>query len=356
MLKRIIPVTLTIAIILALAYMLGPKATVINLYGEYPNVPVDLVELENYISQKEDTVQGLKLGNEAKIIWADSFNKSKTPYSIVYIHGFGASEMEGSPVNRLLAEHFGANLYLARLPEHGIKRADAMRHMTAEKLMEGAREAYMIGKSLGDSVIVVGTSMGGALTLNLASEKPDMKAVVLYSPAVGVNGDMLDQFFEPWRKYYAENFMFEDGMRNTPREGEKAKYWSEEYHVNSFESLAVLIKSSMNDTTFAKISQPLFLAYYYKNDKEQDFIVSVPKMLDMFEKLGTPEKYKLKEAFPETSDHVIASSITSKDWQGVLQSTIYFLENIAKVKPKNMGNSLNTESPNSPESTINIGS
>lgn len=332
MLKRILPITMAIAIIFALAYMLGPKASVVNLYNEYPQVPIDLVELESFISQKEDTVRGLKADNEAKIIWADSINKRKTPYSIVYIHGFGASEMEGSPVNRLLAEHFGANLYLARLPEHGIKRDNAMQYMTAQKLMDGAREAYMIGKSLGDSVIVIGTSMGGALTLNLASERPDMKALVLYSPAVGVNGDMLDQFFEPWRKYYAQNFMFEKGMRITPREGEKAKYWSEEYHVNSFESLAVLIKSSMNDSTFLKIKQPLYLAYYYKNEKEQDFVVSVPKMLEMFEAVGTPESIKQKEAFPETGDHVIASSITSKDWEGVLNRTIDFLENVAHVK------------------------
>ncbi|MCH7415514.1 alpha/beta hydrolase [Belliella sp. R4-6] len=338
MLKRILPTIMAIAIVLAVFYMLGPKASVQNLAGKYPEIPTTLVDLENYVIQKEDTVKGLKPGNEAKIIWADPLNKEKTPYSIVYIHGFGASEMEGNPVNRMLAEHFGANLYLARLPEHGIKREDAMKHMSAQKLMDSAREAYMIGKSLGDSVIVVGTSMGGALTLNLASERPDIKAVVLYSPAVGVYGGLLDQFFEPWRKYVAENFKFEKGMNTMTREGDKAKYWSEEYHVNSYESLAVLLKSTMNDTTFAKIKQPLFLGYYYKNEKEQDFVVSVPRMQEMFDQLGTSESLKTKEAFPETGDHVIASSITSKDWEAVLQSTIDFLENIAKVKLEKIEN------------------
>lgn len=332
MLKKILPAIMAIAIILAFTWILGPKATVQNLSGEYPSVPSDFSALENYIAQKEDTVKGLKPGNEAKIIWADSVNKSKTPYSIVYIHGFGASEMEGSPVNRLLAEHFGSNLYLARLPEHGIDRSDAMKYMSAEKLMQGAREAYMIGKSLGDSVIVVGTSMGGALSINLASERPDMKALVLYSPAVGVNSDMLDQFFQPWRKFIFQNFMLDNGMRMNPREGEKAKYWSEQYHVNSYESLAVLIKSTMNDSTFTKIKQPLFLGYFYKSDKEQDFVVSVPKMLEMYDKVNTPTQYKDKNPFPESGDHVIASAITSKDWEGVLKSTIDFLETVANVK------------------------
>jgi esterase/lipase len=332
MLKKIIPAVMAIAIILAFTWILGPKATVQNLSGEYPSVPSDFSALENYIAAKEDTVKGLKPGNEAKIIWADSVNKSKTTYSIVYIHGFGASEMEGSPVNRHLAAYFGSNLYLARLPEHGIDRSDAMKYLSAEKLMQSAREAYMIGKSLGDSVIVIGTSMGGALSINLASERPDMKALVLYSPAVGVHGDVLDQFFQPWRKFIFEKFLLEKGTRITPREGEKAKYWSEQYHVNGYESLAVLIKSTMNDSIFTKIKQPLFLGYFYKSDQEQDFVVSIPKMLEMYEKVNTPSQYKNKNPFPESGDHVIASAITSKDWEGVLTSTIKFLEQITMIK------------------------
>lgn len=335
MLKKILPAIMAIAIVLAFTYILGPKTKVQNLAGDYPTVPLDLLALENYVAQKEDTVQGLKPGNEAKIIWADSVNKNKTPYSIIYIHGFGASEMEGSPVNRLLADHFGSNLYLARLPEHGIDRSDAMKHMTATKLMQSAREAYMIGKSLGDSVIVVGTSMGGVLSINLASERPDMKALMLYSPAVGINGDMLDQFFQPWRKFIFQNFILDNGTQITPREAEKAKYWSEQYHINGYESLAVLIKSTMNDSTFTKIKQPLFLGYFYKNDQEQDFVVSVPKMLDMYEKVNTDSERKDKNPFPDTGDHVIASDITSKDWDGVLRSSIIFLENVAKIDKKN---------------------
>jgi pimeloyl-ACP methyl ester carboxylesterase len=332
MLKKILVFLLSAAVILAFVYMLGPKEKTQSLTGEYPEVPTRVGDLEAYIQAKEDTVKGLKPGNEAKIIWADSIQKRKTPYSIVYIHGFGASEMEGSPVNRELGKYFGANLYLVRLPEHGISRPDAFKHLSAQKLADDVREAYMIGKSLGDSVIVVGTSMGGALSIMLASERPDMKALILYSPAIREGGDALEQFFKPWSKYLAENYLYKNGVRITPREGEKAKFWSEEYHVNSFTSLAVLLRSKMTEDTFKAIKQPLFLGYYYKNDKEQDFVVSVPKMLEMFELVSTPESLKKKIAFPGSGDHVIASDITSKDWQGVLDETIDFLENIAKVK------------------------
>jgi len=332
--KNILKVLLAISIVFAIVYILGPKSKIQTLAGDYPEVPIDLDELEDYVQMQEDTVKGLKAGNEAKIIWADSLSKSKTTYSVVYIHGFGASEKEGDPVHREIAAHFGANLYLVRLPEHGIQRDNAFKYLSAQALVDEAREAFMIGKSLGDSVILVGTSMGGALSLIVASERADIKALVLYSPAIEAGNNALDQFFNPWAKYIAENFSFKDGVRRTSREGDKAKYWSEYYHVNGFESLAVLLKSKMNAETFQKIEMPLYMAYYYKNDQEQDFVVSVPKMKEMFQQINTPEHLKEAQAFPETGDHVIASSITSKDWKGVLEGTIKFLENKAKVKPK----------------------
>ncbi|WP_373497463.1 alpha/beta hydrolase [Aquiflexum sp.] len=330
--KTILKVIMAIAIILAVVFMLGPRAKVENLVGEYPEVPTRLNELTEFINFKTDTVIGLKPDNEAKIIWADSLNKSKTPFSVIYIHGFGASEKEGHPVHKQIASHFGANLYLVRLPEHGISRTDGFKHLDAQRLVDEVREAYMVGTSLGDSVIVIGTSMGGALSLVLASERPDMKALVLYSPAIREYGDGLDIFFKPWLSYLAEKFQYENGVIINNREGEKAKYWSREYHLNGYRSLGVLLRSKMNNETFDKIKIPLFLAYYYKSEEEQDFVVSVPKMLEMFDQVSTPDKLKVKKAFPETGDHVIASTITSQDWQSVAIETIRFLENVAGVR------------------------
>lgn len=326
MLKKILIFLMAFSIVIAVVYMLGPKSEITRLEGAYPEVPTNLDSLEAFIFAKSDTVKGLKPENEAQIIWSDSLNKQKTPLSIIYIHGFGASHMEGNPVHRELAAYFGANLYLVRLPEHGIKREDAMKHLTAQRLVDEVREAYMVGKSLGDSVIVIGTSMGGALTLLLASEQPDIKAILLYSPAIREYGDALEQFFQPWTKTIAENYTFPNGVRKTPREGDKAKFWTEEYHINAFTSLAVLLRSTMTPQTFQKINQPLFLGYYYKSDQEQDFVVSVPQMLNMFDAVSTPEALKQKTAFPEAGDHVIASSITSKDWEGVLEASTRFLE------------------------------
>lgn len=331
MLKKIFLFVFALAMILAITYMLGPKSNTQELIVHYPEVPTRMSELEQYLHTREDSVKGLKPGNEAYIQWADSLDKHKTTYSIVYIHGFGAGPMEGDPVHRFLGEHFGANVFVTRLPEHGIRRVNGMEYLNAQMLADAAGEAYQIGKSLGDSVIVVGTSMGGALTLLLASQQPEIAAVVLYSPAIRDNGERLAALFEPWSKFFMEKTMTEDGVIDMKRTGEKAEYWSEVQHLNAYESLAVLLYSEMNAKTFAKIHQPLFLGYYYKDDKEQDPVVSVSKMLEMYGQVSTPETLKREKAFPKSGDHVIASSITSNDWQGVLFSTIDFLENVVKV-------------------------
>jgi hypothetical protein len=125
--------------------------------------------------------------------------------------------------------------------------------------------------------------------------------------------------------------LLDNGVMIQQREGEKKAYWSEEYHANGYESLAIVMYGEMNKETFSQVKQPVFMGYYYKNEKEKDLVVSVAKMQEMFSQLGTPTAMKKEMPFPKTGDHVIASSISSKDWQTVLFSSIEFLEKVVGV-------------------------
>jgi hypothetical protein len=120
-------------------------------------------------------------------------------------------------------------------------------------------------------------------------------------------------------------------MRNKPDNEIHANYWSMNYRLEALVALQNLLTNTMKPEVFAKIKCPAFLAYYYKNEVEQDKTVSVPAMLKMFDELGTPETLKQKEAFPQAGAHVIASYIRSKDWQGVEIETEKFLSDIVKL-------------------------
>jgi hypothetical protein len=70
------------------------------------------------------------------------------------------------------------------------------------------------------------------------------------------------------------------------------------------------------------------MGYYFKNEEEQDMVVSVPAMLSMFDGLATPDDNKRKVAFPEAGDHVIGSPLTSGSVDKVRAATVAFFEQV----------------------------
>ena len=321
-----------IILLLFVVYMVGPKPAKPNFESTIATMPSSLTELEKQINESEKLVKGIKPDNEARIVWADTSKKEKTKIAFLYLHGFSASQAEGDPVHRDLAKKFNANLYLARLAEHGIDVGDStMINLTADNYEASAEKALEIAKKLGDEVVVIGTSAGGALTLFLASRHPEIKAIVLYSPCVKVYDATAEILDNHWGLQIARKFTGGSMMRNKPESSEHAQYWQLNYRIEGAVALQNLISHTMEAENFAKIKCPVFLAYYYKNEAEQDKVVSVPAMLEMFDKLGTTAELKRKVAFPNAGDHVIASYIRTKDWQNVENETAKFLAEIVKL-------------------------
>ena len=73
------------------------------------------------------------------------------------------------------------------------------------------------------------------------------------------------------------------------------------------------------------------MLYYYKDEKHQDSVVSVPAMLRMYGELGTPANQKIKEAMPDVGDHVMGSYIKSKDLLEVQQAVEQFMQKKLKL-------------------------
>src|SRR5689334_12605338 len=121
------------------AYFAGPSPATPKYKKEMPRVPAAAPLLEAYIHANE-SAHKLKPDNEARIIWANDSTKNKTDYALVYLHGFSASQAEGSPVHKNIAAEFGCNLYLSRLAAHGIDTTEPMMTLTAEDNWESAKQ------------------------------------------------------------------------------------------------------------------------------------------------------------------------------------------------------------------------
>jgi pimeloyl-ACP methyl ester carboxylesterase len=169
MIKNTLKILLGIFGLLFIVYFSGPKVGDPNLDQNLPDVPQDLVELNAWIDSHEATIADLKPRNQSRIEFYDSIPQ-KTKYAVIYFHGFSASSEEGAPFHQNIAKHFKANLYLPRLFGHGIAGATPLEDFTTDAYLASALEALAVAKTLGEQVIVLGTSNGGTLSLILGND------------------------------------------------------------------------------------------------------------------------------------------------------------------------------------------
>lgn len=310
-----------------ITYVLGPKPEPPKLEVPMFKLSGDLPTLDKQIQEGEAVEKGIRPDCQARIVWADSLKKEKTKIAFVYIHGFSATQEEGNPIHRNIAKKYSSNLYLARLAGHGVNLGDStMAKVTADDFVLSAEKALAVGKTLGDEVVIMCTSFGGALTTYLASKHPEIKAIVMYSPCIKIyddNAEILDNHWGLELGKAVSGSYVRDFPATNPQH---AKYWCQHYHLNGVVSLQNFLTNAMNPETFAKIKCPTFMGYYYKNEEEHDKVVSVPAMLKMFDELGSPTKQKV--AFPNAGNHVLASPILSKDVANIQRETEKFLERV----------------------------
>ncbi len=331
--SKIFKVLFVLIVLLAATYFLGPKVSVPELDTSLPNVTKDLAVLEEEINLKESQNEKIKPDNEARIIWFDSIAK-KTTYSIVYLHGWSASQEEGNPIHLETAKRYGCNLYLPRLAGHGLYEDEPMLNLTADQVINSAKEAIMVGKQLGDKVIIMSTSTGGTLALHLAGGDKDIASLLLYSPNIEIFDGNAKLLAKPWGLELARIVKNSDYHEFDVDIEMKNKYWTTKYRLEALTHLQAMVDYTMVLETFKKVTQPIFLGYFYKNDSIQDNVVSVPAMLTMFDNLGTPKDKKRKVAFENVGDHVMTSHITSKDLESVQRETNNFFEKILHINPK----------------------
>ncbi|WP_156170528.1 alpha/beta fold hydrolase [Luteimonas sp. FCS-9] len=312
------------------AALLGPRSRALAPPSLSPDVPRSPAALAAWIEAREAAVPGLRAGTAARIVWADPARPARAPCAIVYLHGFTASHGEGAPTHAQLARRFGCNLYLPRLPGHGLDADDALRGIDAAQLHAAAAEALAVGGVLGERVVVVGSSMGGALALQAVAGRPaGVRALVLWSPLVRETGDRLRALGWPWGAHALS--WSKNGGDPVMRWRSDHPYWASAAHLDGYRALYALTRGGMTADTYARITAPVFLGYYYRDPEHQDPTVSVAQMHSMFAQLGTPPALREAVAFPDAEAHVIASPLRSRAVPDVFAATCRFLHARAEM-------------------------
>jgi esterase/lipase len=317
-------------LVLSIIYLLGPHPSKPVYNTDLPAVPA-ASSLVTYIGTQESQHK-IKPNNEARIVWANDSSHQPTEYAIVYLHGFSASQEEGNPVHRNIAKQFGCNLYLARLSQHGIDTTDALINMTADNLWESAKQAYAIGKQLGKKVILMGTSTGGTLAIQLAATYPEIAGLILYSPNIAINDPNAWLINNHWGLQIARLVKGSDFNTAKTNTDIYKQYWNHQYRLEAAAQLQEMLETTMVPATFTKVKQPVLTLYYYKDEAHQDAVVKVSAMKEMMAQLGTPADQKRMIAIPEAGSHVLASPIQSKDIVTVERETAQFMKEILHLQ------------------------
>jgi len=182
---------------------------------------------------------------------------------------------------------------------------------------------------------LLGTSAGGAMSLALASQFPNLiHAVLAMSPCVEINNPASFLLTKPWGTvlpYLVYGGQYAETEETDPN---RLNYWSKPYRVEAIPELQQFISDFMTEQTFANITQPVWVGAYYKDQEHQDQTVSAAAMQTMINQLSTKAAHKWFIKFPEANHHVIGSQYTNPNYHNVLEEIETYIEAVLNIEPK----------------------
>ena len=263
--------------------------------------------INEYLKKTEEHLLDIKEGVAKKIIWANEIN-TKTPISIVYIHGFTASSEEVRPLPDKIASDLNANLFFTRLTGHG-RNPGAMELCSIPNWIRDLHEAIEIGSRIGEKVILLSSSTGGTISVTSALDKKLSQKILGYifiSPNFGINNKFAGMISWPFSEYWLKLILGKK-MKHKPRNDLNKKYWTMSYPTNALIPMAKLVRE-VNKKDYSKVKKPA-LFYFSMEDK----VVDPEKIKEFITNWGgnrTTKIVKLSNQDDKFS-HVLAGDIIS---------------------------------------------
>jgi alpha-beta hydrolase superfamily lysophospholipase len=305
--KILFPAAIVLAIVILLlgaAWLFGPRTVVDTTITFDPKLLGD--DLDAYLEKSEAKVRGIQPNQHKEIVWADPETKAKTPIAIVYIHGFSASPQEMRPVPDIVAANLKANLFLTRLFGHGTTTRP-MADVSVNAWANDFAEALAIGERLGDKVVVMGTSTGGALTtwaITQPAFKDRIDAVILCSPNYGVQAFGASLLTLPFARQMA-NVVMGETRSFEPGNDLQRLYWTTTYPVDAILPMAEVVRLAVD----APVEQTKIPALLLISPDDQ--VVQPAITRDMAERWGAPHRLVEIKGVEDPSKHVLAGAAMS---------------------------------------------
>jgi alpha-beta hydrolase superfamily lysophospholipase len=289
-------------------------------------------DLDGWLDARESVFTDLVPGTAKRIHWAAERGE-KTPFALVYVHGFSASSEEVRPTPELIAADLGANIFYTRLAGHARGFAP-MGEANPDDWLTDLAEALAIGARIGDRVIVMATSTGGTIavaglgTPAVRAAMPDADKVAglaLISPNIQianrVNGRLLDL---PLAEYWIPPLRGHEYSFTPANEGH-ATYWTTRYPMQAVFSMAHIMRVA-RAVDVSQMTLPVLLL-----TSPDDGVVDPKAGLEFFsgwEGPVTVSQKPMREGM-DPDAHVIAGNIRSpgltrevareiSDWAGGL--------------------------------------
>lgn len=318
MIKRFLIVALSLMVV----FLAGPTAE-----RDLRIKPVQLPDdIDQYLAVSEASLPDIIPGAEKTVVWANP-TQTRTPLSIVYLHGYSATRQETAPLSDMLAKRLGANLFYTRLSGHG-RDGEALAQASINDWLNDAHEALAIGKRLGERVIVIGTSTGGTLATWLAVQDNSeaVLAYVLISPNFRPYDAMSEMLLWPWGKYIAQLVVGKE-YAWTPHNPQHAHYWTHRYPTTALVNMMGLV-DLVRDSALESITKPVLVLY-----SPQDTIVAPAAIEHHYARIGSPTKtiHAIRNS-GDPDNHLLAGNTLAPN--NTPHITNLILDFVAKLPPK----------------------
>jgi alpha-beta hydrolase superfamily lysophospholipase len=305
--------------LLAFAGLSGPLFPFTPQPSAIRDVVENVPDLDLYLARREAQHADVKPEQGKTIIWNDPAIRSKTPLSLVYIHGFSASRKDIAPVIETLAGTLGANAFLTRLAAHGRTTPAEFAAVTAQDWLDDAREALAVGRRIGRRVVLIGTSTGALLAAMAALEdnSTDIAALVLLSPNFGLRDWRAKFISGPLGRALARFVLGKEHSFHPDSIGH-AEFWTTHYPSQAVVALMDLLNHARS-IDLGKLKMPVLVIY-----TDQDTVVDVAAIRDRFDEIQAPTK--LIVDLPEASRHELTGdALAPETVQPVVQRILQFL-------------------------------